>query len=418
MGDALDIAVIGSGVSGLTAAHVLGRRHRVTLYERDERLGGHANTVAVRGESGHEVGLDTGFIVHNERTYPTLLRLFADLGVRTQESDMSFSVRCEGCGLEYAGARGMQGVMPRASVLGRPRYLRMLAEVKRFHRHARAVLRDPAADRLTLEQFLADGGYSAYFTDHFMLPLTGAVWSSSPTTVRAYPARYLIRFFANHGMLTVTNSPQWKTVVGGSRVYVEAVANRLDRVLVSSPVERIERTADGVVVNGDRRYDRVVIASHPDQALAMLADPSDAERRLLGAWTYSQNNTVLHTDGSLLPRTANARASWNYLLDTCSTSQPNVHVTYHLNRLQALVEPLDYCVTLNQTARIEPASELRRMVYEHPVYTHASLAAQAELPAIQGERNTYYCGAYHGWGFHEDGCISGLRAALAMGCAW
>ena len=235
MGDALDIAVIGSGVSGLTAAHVLGRRHRVTLYERDERLGGHANTVAVRGEGGHEVGLDTGFIVHNERTYPTLLRLFADLGVRTQESDMSFSVRCEGCGLEYAGARGMQGVMPRASVLGRPRYLRMLAEVKRFHRHARAVLRDPAADRLTLEQFLADGGYSAYFTDHFMLPLTGAVWSSSPTTVRAYPARYLIRFFANHGMLTVTNSPQWKTVVGGSRVYVEAVANRLDRVLVSSP---------------------------------------------------------------------------------------------------------------------------------------------------------------------------------------
>jgi predicted NAD/FAD-binding protein len=189
-------------------------------------------------------------------------------------------------------------------------------------------------------------------------------------------------------------------------------------VLVSSPVERIERTADGVVVNGDRRYDRVVIASHPDQALAMLADPSDAERRLLGAWTYSQNHTVLHTDGSLLPRTANARASWNYLLDTCSTSQPNVHVTYHLNRLQALVEPLDYCVTLNQTARIEPASELRRMVYEHPVYTHASLAAQAELPAIQGERNTYYCGAYHGWGFHEDGCISGLRAALAMGCAW
>ena len=362
--------------------------------------------------------LDTGFIVHNERTYPTLLRLFADLGVRTQDSDMSFSVRCEGCGLEYAGARGMQGVMPRASVLGRPRYLRMLAEVRRFHRHARAVLRDPAADRLTLEQFLADGGYSDYFTNHFMLPLTGAVWSSSPTTVRAYPARYLIRFFANHGMLTVTNSPQWRTVVGGSRVYVEAVANRLDRVLVSTPIERVERTRDGVVVNGERRHDRVVIAAHPDQALAMLADASEAEHRVLGAWTYSRNNTVLHTDGSLLPRAHGARASWNYLLDTCSTSQPNVHVTYHLNRLQALIEPLEYCVTLNQTSRIEPGRELRRMVYEHPVYTHASLAAQAELPAIQGDRGTYYCGAYHGWGFHEDGCISGLRAALAMGCAW
>ena len=418
MGDRLDIGVIGSGVSGLTAAHVLGRRHQVTLYERDERLGGHANTVGVRGEGGREVALDTGFIVHNERTYPTLLRLFADLGVRTQDSDMSFSVRCEGCGLEYAGARGMQGVMPRASVLGRPRYLRMLGEVRRFHRHARAVLRDPAADRLTLDQFLADGGYSDYFTDHFMLPLTGAVWSSSPTTARAYPARYLIRFFANHGMLTVTNSPQWKTVVGGSRVYVEAVANRLDRVLVSTPVERVERTRDGVVVNGERRHDRVVIAAHPDQALAMLADASEAERRVLGAWTYSQNHTVLHTDGSLLPHAHGARASWNYLLDTCSTSQPNVHVTYHLNRLQALIEPLDYCVTLNQTSRIEPDRELRRMVYEHPVYTHASLAAQADLPAIQGDRGTYYCGAYHGWGFHEDGCISGLRAALAMGCAW
>ena len=418
MGERLDIAVIGSGVSGLTAAHVLGRRHRVTLYEGDERLGGHANTVAVRAEDGREVALDTGFIVHNERTYPTLLRLFGELGVRTQDSDMSFSVRCEGCGLEYAGARGMQGVMPRPSVLGRPRYLRMLGEVKRFHRHARAVLRDPSADGLTLEQFLAEGGYSRYFADHFMLPLTGAVWSSSPSTVRAYPARYLIRFFANHGMLTVTNSPQWKTVAGGSRVYVEAVARRLDSVMVATPVERVERTERGVVVNGEHRYDRVVIAAHPDQALAMLADPSGAEREVLGAWTYSTNQTVLHTDGSLLPQAHGARASWNYLLDTCSTSVPEVHVTYHLNRLQALTEPVDYCVTLNQTTRIEAARELRRMVYEHPVYTHASLAAQAKLPALQGDRVTFYCGAYHGWGFHEDGCISGLRAALAMGCAW
>jgi uncharacterized protein len=418
MSDVLDIAVIGSGVSGLTAAHILGRRHRVTLYERDARLGGHANTIAVRGDGGRQVALDTGFIVHNERTYPTLLRLFAELGVRTQGSDMSFSVRCEGCGLEYAGARGMHGVMPRVAVLGRPRYLRMLAEVKRFHRHARAVLRDPAADRLTLAEFLAAGGYSDYFTDHFMLPLTGAVWSSSAATVREYPARYLIRFFANHGMLTVTNSPQWKTVVGGSRVYVEAVAGRLDSVLVSTPVGRVERTARGVIVNGERRYDRVVIAAHPDQALAMLADPSDAERRVLGAWTYSRNQTVLHTDGSLLPHALGARASWNYLLDTCSTSQPTVHVTYHLNRLQALTEPLDYCVTLNQTARIEPGRELRRMVYDHPVYTHASLAAQAELPSIQGDRDTYYCGAYHGWGFHEDGCLSGLRAAQALGASW
>jgi uncharacterized protein len=415
----LRVAVVGSGVSGLTAAHILGRTHDVTLFERDERLGGHANTIGIPAADGREVALDTGFIVHNERTYPTLLRLFAELGIATQASDMSFGVRCEGCGLEYAGARGMQGVVPSAGVLGRPRYLRMLGEVRRFHRHARAVLRDPAADELTLDDFLRDGGYSQYFADHFMLPLTGAVWSSSPSTIRDFPARYLIRFFANHGMLTVTNSPQWRTVTGGSREYVARIAERLgENVHVATPVAAIERDERGVTVNGDHRFDRVVIAAHPDQALRMLTDPSAAEREVLGGFAYSSNQTVLHTDASLLPRAAGARASWNYLLDTCSTSQPHVHVTYHLNRLQALREPIDYCVTLNASDRIGAGHELRRMVYEHPIYTHASLAAQARLPELQGARNTYFCGAYHGWGFHEDGCVSGLRAALALGCAW
>ena len=415
----LRVAVIGSGVAGLTAAHILSRTHDVTLFERDDRLGGHANTIAVHTADGHEVALDTGFIVHNERTYPTLLRLFSELGIRTQESDMSFGVRCEGCGLEYAGARGMQGVVPTAGVLGRPRYLRMLGEVRRFHRHARAVLADPSADDVTLDGFLRQGRYSPYFADHFMLPLTGAVWSSSPSTIRDFPARYLIRFFANHGMLTVTNSPQWRTVTGGSREYVTRIAAGLgDRVLARTPVVSVERDDAGVTVNGDHRFDRVVIAAHPDQALAMLADPSAAERAALGGFGYSTNQTVLHTDSSLLPRAAGARASWNYLLDACSTGQPHVHVTYHLNRLQALREPVDYCVTLNDTARIGAGHELRRMTYEHPIYTHESLAAQALLPSLQGARNTYYCGAYHGWGFHEDGCVSGLRAAVALGCAW
>jgi uncharacterized protein len=413
------VAVVGSGVAGLTAAHILARSHDVTLFERDERLGGHANTIAVRTADGREVALDTGFIVHNERTYPTLLRLFADLGIGTQESDMSFSVHCEGCGLEYAGARGMHGVLPRPGVLGRPRYLRMLTEVKRFHRQARAVLSDPAADALTLDGFLRQGGYSPYFTDHFMLPLTGAVWSSSPSTIRDFPARYLIRFLANHGMLTVKNSPQWRTVSGGSREYVARIADGLQgRVNVGTPVESIARDDNGVTVNGAHRFDRIVIAAHPDQALRMLDDPTADERSVLGAFHYSSNQTVLHTDSSLLPRAAGARASWNYLLDACSTSRPLVHVTYHLNRLQALREPVDYCVTLNETTRIGAAHELRRMTYEHPIYTHESLAAQAHLPRLQGARNTYYCGAYHGWGFHEDGCVSGLRAALALGCAW
>jgi predicted NAD/FAD-binding protein len=416
---ALRVAVVGSGVAGLTAAHIIARTHEVTLFERDERLGGHANTIAVGTADGREVALDTGFIVHNERTYPTLLRLFADLGIATQDSDMSFGVRCEGCGLEYAGARGMHGVVPRPGVLGRPRYLRMLTEVKRFHRQARTVLSDPAADGLTLDGFLRQGGYSPYFADHFMLPLTGAVWSSSPSTIRDFPARYLIRFLANHGMLTVKNSPRWRTVTGGSGEYVARIAQRLgDRVHVGTPVESIARDDSGVTVNGEHRFDRVVIAAHPDQALRMLDDASDAERSVLGAFAYSSNQTVLHTDASLLPRAAGARASWNYLLDACSTSQPLVHVTYHLNRLQALREPVDYCVTLNQTTRIRAGHELRRMTYEHPIYTHESLVAQGELPSLQGERHTYYCGAYHGWGFHEDGCVSGLRAALALGCAW
>lgn len=415
----LRVAVVGSGVAGLTAAHIIARTHEVTLFERDERLGGHANTIAVGTADGREVALDTGFIVHNERTYPTLLRLFADLGIATQDSDMSFGIRCEGCGLEYAGARGMHGVVPRPGVLGRPRYLRMLTEVKRFHRQARTVLSDPAADGLTLDGFLRQGGYSRYFADHFMLPLTGAVWSSSPSTIRDFPARYLIRFLANHGMLTVKNSPQWRTVTGGSREYVARIAQGLsDRVHVGTPVESIARDDSGVTVNGEHRFDRVVIAAHPDQALRMLDDATDAERSVLGAFAYSSNQTVLHTDASLLPRAAGARASWNYLLDACSTSQPLVHVTYHLNRLQALREPVDYCVTLNQTTRIGAGHELRRMTYEHPVYTHESLAAQGRLPSLQGKRQTYYCGAYHGWGFHEDGCVSGLRAALELGCAW
>jgi predicted NAD/FAD-binding protein len=415
------VAVIGSGVSGLTAAHVISRRHEVSLYEKDERFGGHANTVAVAGSRG-EVGLDTGFIVHNERTYPHLLRLFGELGVATQTSDMSFGVRCEQCGLEYAGARGLSGVAARPSRLASADYLRMLVEVKRFHRQARRLLRDPTADRLTLGDFLDRGRYSDYFHDHFMLPLTGAIWSCAPGQIREFPARYLIRFFANHGMLTVKHAPTWKTVTGGSRVYVAAVIRGLGDAVSGNAAVAVERDADGVTVTdasgAARRFDRVVIATHPDQALRMLADPTAAELRVLGSFSYASNETVLHTDGSLLPRSSGARASWNYLLEACSTSMPQVAVTYHLNRLQALDEPTQYCVTLNQSRRIAPAAEISRIVYEHPIYTLDSLEAQRRLPMLSGVNNTAFCGAYHGWGFHEDGCVSGVRAALALGCAW
>jgi predicted NAD/FAD-binding protein len=417
------VAVIGSGISGLTAAHVIARRgNGVTLYEKDGHFGGHSNTVTVPGERG-EIGVDTGFIVHNRRTYPHLIRLFDELGVATQESDMSFGVRCDDCGLEYAGARGVRGMLATPGSLTRPSYLRMLTEVRRFHRHARQVLLDPGADRLTLGDFLDEGGYSDYCRDHFVLPLTGAIWSSSPTQMHEFPARYLIRFFANHGMLTVRHSPRWRTVTGGSRVYVRAILERLGAgARGETPAVSVWRTDRGVVVGdahgGERRYDGVVIATHADQALLLLEDPTDAERSVLGRFLYSANETVLHTDGSILPRSSGARASWNYLLDACSATRPPVHVTYHMNRLQALDEPIDYCVTLNQTARIRAESELRRFVYEHPVYTADALDAQRLLPGLSGPRNTAFCGAYHGWGFHEDGCVSGIRAALALGFAW
>jgi len=415
------VAVIGSGVSGLTAAYVMSRRHEVTMYERDRRFGGHANTVAVQGARGR-VGLDTGFIVHNERTYPHLLRLFGELGVATQASDMSFGVRCEQCGLEYAGARGLAGVAARPSRLLRPEYLRMLAEVRRFHRQARQLLRDTTADRMTLAEFLERGRYSQYFHDHFLLPLTGAVWSCGPGQIREFPARYLVRFFANHGMLTVKHAPAWKTVTGGSGVYVRAVVAALHDTMSDTEVVAVERDASGVTVTDAggraRRFDRIVIATHPDQALRLLADPTPSEQRVLSSFDYASNETVLHTDGSLLPQASGARASWNYLLEACTTTTPMVGVTYHLNRLQALDEPAQYCVTLNQTGRIAPGSEISRMVYEHPIYTLDSLQAQRRLPTLSGVHNTAFCGAYHGWGFHEDGCVSGVRAALALGCAW
>ena len=412
------VAVIGSGVAGLTAAYVVSRNHDVTLFEKDTRFGGHANTVSVAGARG-QVGLDTGFIVHNERTYPNLLRLFGELGVATQDSDMSFGVRCEECGLEYAGARGLAGMAARPANLISPAYLRMLIEVKRFHRQARALLCDASADRLTLGDFLAQGGYSDYFHDHFILPLAGAIWSCAPGQIRSFPARYLIQFFANHGMLTVKHSPTWKTVSGGSQMYVDAVVDRLGEALGETAVVAVERDPEGVTVtdvNGAaRRFDRVVIATHPDQALALLADPSPQERR-----SPVQLSLLEQRDGAAhrrLAATALERRAGVMELSARGLrhDRPDGAVTYHLNRLQALDEPVEYCVTLNQSGRIAPHSEIARMVYEHPVYTIDSLDAQRRLPSLSGVNNTAFCGAYHGWGFHEDGCRLGNARSAGAG---
>ena len=426
------VAVVGSGVSGLTAAYLLSRSHDVTLYEADARPGGHAHTHELASSDGGTTHVDSGFIVHNDRTYPNLLRLFGELGVATQDSDMSMSVRCDGCGLEYAGARKLGGLFPQASNVARPAYLRMLGEVVRFHRHARRVLAEESAGDVTLGAFLAIGGYSRYFVQHFMIPVVSCVWSAGAALSLDYPARYLFTFLDHHGMLGIGGSPQWRTVTGGSRSYVDRVVKQLPAVRTATPVRSVLRSTAGVEVRDDAdtvaAFDHVVLATHPDQALAVLGDGATAdERAVLGAFTYSRNETWLHHDTSLLPRRSGARASWNYLKPACAdatggpggsdgTAAP-VLVSYDMNRLMRLTDPDDLVVTLNGAGRIDPDAVVARMTYEHPVYTPESVAAQRRLPELNTPV-TAYAGAYHGWGFHEDGCASGVRAARALGVSW
>jgi uncharacterized protein len=415
------IAVVGAGVAGLTAAHLLARTGRVTLYEAEDRLGGHAHTHDLTASDGRAHRVDSGFIVHNHRTYPNLLRLFGELGVETQESEMSMSVRCEGCGLEYAGARGPAGLFARPRNALRGAYLRMLTEVPRFHRTARALLERGADDTLTLGAFLDRQGFSPYFRSHFAAPLVSAVWSCDAATAARYPAAYLFRFLAHHGMLSVGGSPVWRTVTGGSRSYVDRVAARLGAVRAAAPVRTVRRHADGADVTTEdgttEPYGAVVIATHPDQALRLLADATPLEKDVLGAFRYSRNTTLLHTDTALLPRSPAARASWNYLMPSCTADAGRVRVSYDMNRLQRLDAPETFVVTLGGGDRVDPGRVLARMVYEHPVYTPESVAAQQRLPELATSACAF-AGAYHGWGFHEDGCRSGVRAAEALGVRW
>jgi uncharacterized protein len=414
------VAVVGSGVAGLTAAYLLQRRFDVALYESDDRLGGHAHTHDILTPDTGLTAIDTGFIVHNAKTYPHLLRLFGELDVATEPTEMSMSVRCEGCGLEYAGAKGMRGLFAQPRSATRPAYLQMLVEVKRFHRAARRVLA-AGRDELTLGKFLADGRYSAYFCQHFIVPLVACVWSTSQEAALAYPARYLFSFLDNHGMLAVTGSPQWRTVVGGSRTYVEKAAKELTSVRLATPVRAVHRDPQGATVrdadDGVERFTHVVIATHADTALGLLADPTVAEHAVLGAFGYSRNHTVLHTDERLLPRSRRAQASWNYLMPTCVTSSADVMVSYDMNRLQHLQTSTPYVVSLNASDRIDPARVVESMDYEHPIYTIESVTAQRRLAELNDGR-TAFAGAYHGWGFHEDGCRSGVDAARSLGVDW
>ena len=416
------VAVIGAGVSGLTAAYLLSRTHDVTLFEAEGRLGGHAHTHNVTDSDGRQHAVDSGFIVHNDVTYPWLRKLFGELGVEVRPAEMSMSVRCEGCGLEYAGGRGLRGVFAQQRRLTDPRFLRMLWQVKRFHRRALAFLRTTDDENLTTYgEFLEREGFSGYFIAHYAVPVVSCVWSAGRETTLAYPARYLFRFLDHHGLLRVAGSPQWYTVVGGSRTYVGRLAGLLKDVRAAHAVTDVTRHEDGVqirdVTGQVAQVDRVVIATHADQALGLLTDPSDAEVTTLKQFGYSHNVTVVHTDSSVLPDAAQARACWNYRMTSCHRPGQPAVVTYWMNRLQGHRAAQDFLVTLNDRERLDPESIVATMDYEHPIYTPEAVRAQSQLGGLATDR-TVYAGAYHGWGFHEDGCRSGVEAARHFGVAW
>jgi predicted NAD/FAD-binding protein len=407
------VAIIGAGVSGLVCAHRLHSEHDVVLFEASDRAGGHANTVRVETETG-VYDLDTGFIVFNDRNYPNFERLLDELDVETQASLMSFGVS-DGGDFEYNGA-SPNGLFASRGQMLRPSFHRMIADLVRFNRDARELLAsetDPS-----LREWLAVGGYSRAFVERLIVPQAAAVWSADPAQMWSFPARFLVEFFDNHGMLGFRERPRWRTITGGSRRYVEALTRPWrDRLRLSTPVTEIARHPDHVAVSSreceSERFDAVVIATHSDQALALLADPSDRECELLGVIPYQSNEAVLHTDRSLLPRRRRAWASWNYHLDEGVTGRCTV--TYHMNRLQSLRADREFCVTLNRTAAIDPERIIRTIQYAHPVYTPAGVAAQSRHHEISGRNRTHYCGAYWGWGFHEDGAKSALRVVREIG---
>lgn len=411
------IAIVGSGIAGLASAWLLSRDHEVVLFEANDYLGGHTHTHDIELH-GRRYPVDTGFIVHNPEHYPLLNALFAELGVASQPTTMSFSVRNEASGLEY-NATDLDGLFCQRRNLVSPRFWGMLRDLFRFYREAPALLALPG-EGPTLGDYLANGGYGTMFRDEHLVPMASALWSSPSAKILAFPAKYLVQFMANHQMLQVIDRPQWRVVRGGSNTYVRALRSRW-RVeeRLNTPVRKVLRSQDGVTVFTDacvERFDEIVLACHSDQALRLLSDAGDAERSILGDLPYQTNDTVLHTDASLLPRQHKAWAAWNATIprdpaDVCT-------VSYCMNLLQGIESPEPFIVTLNRTDAIDPAKILRRMHYEHPVYSHASVAAQARKAEIQGQRHTWFAGAYWGWGFHEDGMRSAVEVANALGVNW
>lgn len=410
------IAVIGSGISGLVAAYYLSRQHEVCVFESESRLGGHTHTVTVDSSRG-PLAVDTGFIVHNDRTYPNLIKLLDELNVPRVDSDMSFAVSCRESGYEYS-SRGLRGYFAQRQNIFRRRPYRLYSEMRRFNRDAIKLLARPDAPTLKLGDYLNEQRYSEEFREFYLFPMAAAVWSCAPSSVHEFPAAMLVRFFGNHGMLTINGHPQWKTIPGGcSRYIAPLTAPFRDRIFLNTHIRSVVRDPQCVTLHfkNDRptaRFDHVVFATNADRVLPLIENPTPAEREILQNFRTSANEVVLHTDDALLPRRPEARASWNYLLHLDSRNgRSPVTMTYHMNRLQSLPTEENYCITLNATNQIRSEKILRRFVYHHPIYTLDSLRAQQRWAEISGVNRLHFAGAYWFYGFHEDGVNSALRVA-------
>lgn len=407
------VAVIGSGISGLAAAYFLSSTHDVHVFEKDDRIGGHTNTIMVQTSAG-ALPIDTGFIVFNERTYPRFCRLMNELGVRSQPSDMSFAVTYKGGEFEYS-SRGVLGFFAQGSNLLSLTHYKLLADILRFNRTAPSVLERDEAAQETLGDFLRASSFSHAFVSRYLIPMTSAVWSASPSTMLSFPLKTLVRFMDQHGMLGINTHPQWRAILGGSQAYLGPLTAPFQKnIRTSASIRSVIRSRENVTLHfadhAAETFDHVVFACSAEKALALLDKPSPAEREVLGAFATTRNEAILHTDSSFLPVRPRARASWNYELGDAS----KVTLTYHMNRLQALPTRVDYCVTLNPGRPIREDLIVRRIDYEHPIFTAAAIHAQEKWPKVSGIERTHYCGAYWFYGFHEDGVRSGLRVAEAI----
>jgi len=412
------IAVIGAGISGMAAAYFLSRKHEVSLFEKEGRLGGHTHTHQLQTSVGPRA-IDTGFVVYNERTYPNLTRLFRELGVETIDSDMSFGVSCRQTGFEYS-SRGIAGFFADKRNFFRTRHFALLAEILRFNRVSENSLKANKLSGMTLVEYARRHGFREELLDRYLYPMSSAIWSTSQSEIQKFPAETLIRFFANHGLLGVNTHPQWKVLKGGSHQYIAPLtAPYRERVFKNVSPAAVSRTERGAVLKfrnrTDMSFDAVVLACHAPQALALLESPSERERQVLGAFQTSANCAKLHTDSSMLPRRPRARASWNYHL---TDGNGSATVTYHMNRLQTLDTPEDYCVTLNDNGRVNDRQVLKQMTYYHPLYTAGAVRAQQHWSEVSNVDRIHYCGAYWFNGFHEDGLNSALRVARSFGIEW